>query len=85
MADGGNSGGPHTAASGVKCCRACTAAAPRSTVRFKLIEGACAKAGARYEGAPLGVARARYEGAPLGVARLHVLPCLHSRGAVKST
>ena len=52
MADGGNSGGPHTAASGVKCCRACTAAAPRSTVRFKLIEGACAKAGARYEGAP---------------------------------
>jgi hypothetical protein len=79
MADGGNSGGPHTAASGVKCCRACTAAAPRSTVRFKLIEGACAKAGARYEGAPLGVARALYEGAPLGVARLHVLPCLHSR------
>ena len=51
MADGGNSGGPHTAASGVKCCRACTAAAPRSTVRFKLIEGACAKAGAPYEGA----------------------------------
>ena len=46
MADGGSSGGPHTAAAGVKCCRACTAAAPRSTVRFKLIEGACAKAGA---------------------------------------
>ena len=37
------------------CCRACTAesTAPRSTVRFKLIpEGPCAKAGARYEGAP---------------------------------
>jgi hypothetical protein len=51
MADGGNSGGPHTAAAGVKCCRACTAAAPRSTVRFKVIEGPCAKAGTRYEGA----------------------------------
>ena len=47
MADGGSSGGPHTAAAGVKCCRACTAAAPRSTDRFKLIpEGPCAKAGA---------------------------------------
>ena len=33
MADGGRSGGPHTADAGVKCCRACTAAAPRSTVR----------------------------------------------------
>ena len=51
MDDGGNSGGSHTAAAGVKCCRACTAAAPRSTVRFKVIEGPCAKAGTRYEGA----------------------------------
>ena len=55
MADGGSRGGPHSASAGVKCCRACTAesTAPRSTVRFKLIpEGPCAKAGARYEGAP---------------------------------
>ncbi len=44
-------GACHTAAAGVKCCRACTAAAPRSTVRFRLIEGPCAKAGTRYEGA----------------------------------
>jgi hypothetical protein len=51
MDDGGNSGGSHTAAAGVKCCRACTAAAPLSTVRFKVIEGPCAKAGTRYEGA----------------------------------
>jgi len=51
MADGGNSGGPHSASAGVKCCRACTAAAPLSTVRFKVIEGPCAKAGTRYEGA----------------------------------
>ena len=55
MADGSSSRGPHPARPGYMCCRACTAesTAPRSTVRFKLIpEGPCAKAGARYEGAP---------------------------------
>ena len=55
MTGGGSTGGPHSAWPGYMCCSACTAesTAPRSTVRFKLIpEGPCAKAGARYEGAP---------------------------------
>ena len=54
MSDGGSSRGPHTARSGYMCCRACTAqsTAPRSNVRFNLIEGPCAKAGTRYEGQP---------------------------------
>jgi len=54
MADGGSSRAPRPARSGYMCCRACAAhsTASRSNVRFKLIEGPCAMAGARYEGQP---------------------------------